>query len=168
MDVDEFMLTPVLFSGEIVRIDPETLLVSGNQTGGLVGGGVTSYSGYVRSSEPEYATFQKALGNNAKARVADLKLVPPDNSTSHESGAGGREDHATVVRVPKMYRAEGPNGELGDLAIWPEGEEPQLSRALHGSDPTMRPSTPETIALAVKLYQSLTPADLEQLKKRSR
>ncbi len=166
--VDEFILTPVLLSGEIVRIDPETLLVKGSQTGGLLGDSGGRYWRYVQSNDHDYATFEKALGSKGNVNVEDLMLLPPDVSTAHENGAECADERATVASVPKMYRAEGPNGELGDLAIWPEGEEPQLPRALQGADPTMRPSTPENIALAVRLYQSRALAGSEQLKKRSR
>lgn len=52
--------------------------------------------------------------------------------------------------LPKMYRVEGPGGEIGDLVIWPKGQEPQGPVLDPDADQTCYDDPAEARAAALK------------------
>jgi hypothetical protein len=75
-----YFLTPEVFSGRIVRLGPDKLLVVGNYTGGPLGDGSSGAAIYVTPSDPDYAFYDKALGDSEEALVSGLVLAEQEAS----------------------------------------------------------------------------------------
>ena len=53
--------------------------------------------------------------------------------------------------LPKMYRAEGPGGQVGDLVMWPKGQNPPAPALDPDADQTFYSDPAEARAAARKL-----------------
>jgi len=53
--------------------------------------------------------------------------------------------------LPKMYRAEGPDGQVGDLVIWPKGQKAPTPALDPASDQTFYSNPAEARAAARKV-----------------
>lgn len=76
----DYFLTPEVFSGRIVRLGPDKLLVVGNYTGGPLGDGSSIAGTYVTPADPDYGFYDKALGDSEEALVSGLVLAEQEAS----------------------------------------------------------------------------------------